>query len=158
MVHISAHGILRLISVIETHPENPLVDLRLDAPFPELANHVESIDFDALDSLEYAHIPPLVIILKAIEAWKASHNCQLPLKTSEKKELKQMIQSMKRGGPGADHENFDEAVNMVNKYVKKTEIPAEIKTLFNDPACENISTQVSGLLGELRSVLTRSER
>lgn len=32
--------------VVESHPDNALEDLRLDQPFTDLKNHVESYDLD----------------------------------------------------------------------------------------------------------------
>lgn len=127
----------------ETHPDTVPLDLRLDVPFPELAQHSASVDFDSLDSHEYAHIPALIILPHAIEAFQKSHGGAIPTKTAEKKELKQIIQKMKRGGAGADHENFDEAVNMVNKAVKPTEIPSSLKQLFDDASCEKLTPRVT---------------
>lgn len=37
---------LTSIVVVESHPDNALEDLRLDQPFTELKNHVESCDLD----------------------------------------------------------------------------------------------------------------
>lgn len=36
-------------SVIESHPDNALEDLRLHQPFAELKNHIQSYDLDSMD-------------------------------------------------------------------------------------------------------------
>lgn len=36
-------------TVIESHPDNALEDLRLDKPFPELREHFQSYDLDHMD-------------------------------------------------------------------------------------------------------------
>lgn len=36
-------------TVIESHPDNALEDLRLDQPFPELKKHIESYDLDSME-------------------------------------------------------------------------------------------------------------
>lgn len=36
-------------TVVESHPDNMLEDLRLDKPFPELREHVQSYDLDRMD-------------------------------------------------------------------------------------------------------------
>lgn len=36
-------------SVIESHPDNALEDLRLDQPFAEFKNHIQSYDLDSMD-------------------------------------------------------------------------------------------------------------
>jgi NEDD8-activating enzyme E1 regulatory subunit len=54
---------------VETHPEN-IVDLRLDTPFPALEQYAKTFNFDALDSMDHAHVPYVVILLKYLEQWK----------------------------------------------------------------------------------------
>ena len=34
-------------AIIESHPDNVLTDLRLDAPFPALAAYMESVDLES---------------------------------------------------------------------------------------------------------------
>lgn len=36
-------------TVVESHPDNALEDLRLDQPFTELKHHVESCDLDNME-------------------------------------------------------------------------------------------------------------
>lgn len=36
-------------TVVESHPDNTLEDLRLDKPFPELREHIQSYDLDQMD-------------------------------------------------------------------------------------------------------------
>lgn len=36
-------------AVVESHPDNALEDLRLDKPFPELSEHIQSYDLDHMD-------------------------------------------------------------------------------------------------------------
>lgn len=40
---------LCVLSVVESHPDSALEDLRLDAPFTELRNHLNSYDLDSMD-------------------------------------------------------------------------------------------------------------
>lgn len=35
--------------MIESHPDNALEDLRLDQPFAEFKNHIQSYDLDSMD-------------------------------------------------------------------------------------------------------------
>jgi hypothetical protein len=55
--------------VVETHQEN-VVDLRLDAPVPELEAYAQTFDFDAMDNTDHGHIPYLIILLKYLGQWK----------------------------------------------------------------------------------------
>lgn len=54
---------------VETHPDS-LVDLRLDVPFPALLEYARSIDVKALDSMEHGHVPAVIIVIRALEAFK----------------------------------------------------------------------------------------
>lgn len=36
-------------TVVESHPDNTLEDLRLDKPFPELTEHVQDYDLEHMD-------------------------------------------------------------------------------------------------------------
>lgn len=121
------------------------MDLRLYSPWPELEQHALSIDFDTSDSHEYAHIPPLIILLRALDNFKKAHEGRLPSSYSEKKELQTSIREMKKGGIHADEENFEDAIGMVMKAVKPTEVPSYVKELFEDPSCEKLTASVSGL-------------
>ena len=131
-------------TVIETHPDQEAtLDLRLYSPWPELEQHALSIDFSTSDTHEYAHIPPLVILLRALHNFKKTHEGRLPKTYAEKKALQQAIREMKKGGVHADEENFEDAIGMVMKAVKPTEVPSGIKSLFKDPACEKLTASVS---------------
>lgn len=118
------------------------MDLRLYSPWPELRQHAQSIDFDTPDTHEYAHIPPLIILLRALDRFKENNDGKLPSTYSEKTAFKKLIASMKRGGNYADEENFEDAISMVTKAVKPTIIPSNIKTLFEDPSCDSVTSSV----------------
>lgn len=55
--------------VVETHPED-VVDLRLDNPWPELAQLADTLEFDEMDDFEHGHVPYILILLKLLETWK----------------------------------------------------------------------------------------
>jgi amyloid beta precursor protein binding protein 1 len=55
--------------VVETHPED-VVDLRLDNPWPELAQLANSLEFEEMDDFEHGHVPYILILLKLLETWK----------------------------------------------------------------------------------------
>lgn len=62
---------LCLRTVVETHPES-LIDLRLNAPFPELIQFAQSeFDYSTMDSAQHSHVPAVVILVKALEVWKS---------------------------------------------------------------------------------------
>jgi len=58
-------------AVVETHPES-LIDLRVHAPFPALVEYAKSFDFAAMNSQQHGHVPAVVILVQALESWRAS--------------------------------------------------------------------------------------
>ena len=66
-----SNDILGLDSVIESHSES-MPSLRIDKPFPALLEHALSLDFSKMDPTDHAHIPYVVILVRALEDWKRS--------------------------------------------------------------------------------------
>lgn len=62
---------LRLVvaehAVVESHPDDPLPDLRVLEPFPALRAFVDAVDLDKLDSHKYAHVPFVVLLIKQLD-------------------------------------------------------------------------------------------
>ncbi|KAG9298440.1 hypothetical protein G9A89_008704 [Geosiphon pyriformis] len=144
-------GYVRLVlpehEIIETHPEN-INDLRLDVPFPALSKYAQSIDLDALDNMDHAHIPYVVILLKYLEQWRNYHG-HLPITSAEKNTFKQTIINGKRT---PDQENFDEALAGVWKACSVTKVSSSVEEIFKDPACENITAESSSFWINTRAV------
>lgn len=46
---VSLYFALICFTVIESHPDNALEDLRLDKPFPELREHFQSYDLEHME-------------------------------------------------------------------------------------------------------------
>ncbi|GAA96288.1 uncharacterized protein L969DRAFT_91735 [Mixia osmundae IAM 14324] len=136
------------MQIVETHPANT-VDLRLDAPFPALLEHVNSVQFETLDSLEHGHIPSVVILIKVLEEWRAQREGRLPKTSAERNEIKKNILALKRT---ADEENFDEALGLVTKLFNTSKVPSEIEALFSDSQCEHLSSESTSFWLLLRAV------
>ncbi|XP_067011106.1 NEDD8-activating enzyme E1 regulatory subunit [Anabrus simplex] len=131
-------------TIVETHPDNQMSDLRLDKPFSSIKEHVESIDLDKMDLKEHAHVPYLVILFKVLDAWKEAHDGRLPKTYAEKTDFQEMIRSrMLRDEQGnlEVEENFEEAVRAVNSAVVPTGIPPQVKEILEDDACINLTSQ-----------------
>ncbi|KDQ55457.1 hypothetical protein JAAARDRAFT_71311 [Jaapia argillacea MUCL 33604] len=122
-------------TIIESHSEMA-PSLRIDKPFPSLLEHALSLDFDNMDPTEHAHIPYVVILVRAIEDWKKSHGGQPPKTYAEKKEFKKGLLSMKKK---VDEENFDEAEAQAYRAWTETGVPSEISSLFQDPSLSSLS-------------------
>lgn len=93
-------------TVIESHPTS-LADLRLDKPWPELLDFVDSYDLQQLDEVDVAHVPYVVLLLKYQNEWTKIEGKEVPKTFKEKNEFKSFINSKRAGW---DQENYDEAV------------------------------------------------
>ncbi|CUM46996.1 uncharacterized protein AC631_02941 [Debaryomyces fabryi] len=137
---IGFYGSLQLIlketTVIETHDPAKFFDLRIDHPWPELQEYVDSINMDDLDDTEHAHVPYIVIFIKALQSWKTSHNNALPKNYQEKKEFRKHVESMSRNI--GNESNFIEALKSIHRALQITQIPQTVLELFKD---ENIKDE-----------------
>ncbi|KAL1745904.1 hypothetical protein HDZ31DRAFT_81592 [Schizophyllum fasciatum] len=122
-------------AVIESHSET-MPSLRISKPFPSLLERAESLDFDKMDSTDHAHVPFVIILVRALEDWKNLHDGKPPQSYAEKKEFKQTVQAMKKK---FDEENFDEAEAQAYRCWSETGIPSEVAALFQAPELSNIT-------------------
>ncbi|CAJ1390248.1 unnamed protein product [Effrenium voratum] len=98
--------------VCETKPDSEFGDLRLNDPFPELRRFADSIDFATLNDSEHAHVPYVVILIRALDTWRSRGEARkLPKTSAEKDEFKAIVSKMRRSPQEA---NFEEA--MANAY------------------------------------------
>lgn len=58
-------------SVIESHAENA-PSLRIENAFPSLLDHARTLDWEGMDSTDHAHIPYVIILVRALDQWKKS--------------------------------------------------------------------------------------
>ncbi|KAJ3150039.1 NEDD8-activating enzyme E1 regulatory subunit [Geranomyces michiganensis] len=147
LIIVQAHGLVgyariqvREHTVVETHPEQ-IVDLRFDTPFPALTAFAESFDFDSMDSLAHSHVPYIVILLKAVNTWKQSHNGALPSNRDEREAFKQLVREQERKEPGVENLNFEEALAAAYRAWTPTTIPSSILSILNDERAVNITAQ-----------------
>uniref|UniRef100_A0A8C1ZJN8 NEDD8-activating enzyme E1 regulatory subunit n=1 Tax=Cyprinus carpio TaxID=7962 RepID=A0A8C1ZJN8_CYPCA len=141
-------GYMRLIvkehTVVESHPDNALEDLRLDQPFTELKHHVESCDLDNMEKKDHSHTPWIIVVAKYLEKWYSEHNSQLPKNYKEKEAFRQLIRAgilTNENGTPEDEENFEEAIKNVNTALNPTKVPSGTVEIFNAEQCENITSQ-----------------
>uniref|UniRef100_A0A673H6L4 NEDD8-activating enzyme E1 regulatory subunit n=1 Tax=Sinocyclocheilus rhinocerous TaxID=307959 RepID=A0A673H6L4_9TELE len=134
-------GYMRLIvkehTVIESHPDNALEDLRLDQPFTELKHHIESYNLDSMEK-------KIIVVAKYLEKWYSEHNSQLPKNYKEKEAFRQLIREgilTNENGKPEDEENFEEAIKNVNTTLNPTKVPSATEDIFNAEQCENITSQ-----------------
>lgn len=59
-----------MLQVIETHPDS-LISLRLTSPWPELEKYVASFNMSPEDSMERAHVPFIVVLVRTLQNWRS---------------------------------------------------------------------------------------
>ncbi|XP_066509924.1 NEDD8-activating enzyme E1 regulatory subunit-like [Hoplias malabaricus] len=141
-------GYMRLVvkehTVVESHPDNALEDLRLDQPFTELKNHFASYNLDNMEKRDHSHTPWIIVVAKYLEKWYNEHDVQLPKNYKEKEAFRQLIRGGIRtneSGAPEEEENFDEAIKNVNTALNATKISSAVEDIFNSEQCENITSQ-----------------
>lgn len=135
--------------VIESHSD-VAPSLRIDKPFPTLLQHAMSLDFNTMDPTDHGHIPYVVILVRALQDWKRSHDGKPPKTYEEKKIFKAGIQAMK---VKTDEENFDEAESQAYRCWTDTIVPPSMSSLFSEPVLSQLgpdSPQFYHLLSALR--------
>lgn len=142
---VGFYGSLNLIAnettVIETHDPSKLFDLRIDQPWPELQQYADSFQLDELNDQDHAHVPYIVIFIKALQFWKLNHNGQPPSTYHEKKSFKSLIESMSRNINLET--NFIEALQSCHRAFQKTELPQSIKALVESIDSKPIDVKTS---------------
>lgn len=77
---------------------------------------------------KHSHVPYVVVLLQAMEAWKASHDGKKPNGFAEKGEFKTLIKSM---ALEADKElNFDEAAKNAFYVHQPAKLPDSVQDIF----------------------------
>uniref|UniRef100_A0A4W3JVY0 NEDD8-activating enzyme E1 regulatory subunit n=1 Tax=Callorhinchus milii TaxID=7868 RepID=A0A4W3JVY0_CALMI len=141
-------------TVVESHPDNALEDLRLDLPFTQLRDHVQAYSLGTMERKDHRHTPWLIVIAKSLETWLNEHNDQLPKNYKEKESFRELIRRgilKNKDGVPEDEENFMEAIKNVNTALNPTKIPSDVQELFKDERCCHITAQSS-----MFWILTRS--
>jgi len=134
MVRISAEE----HDVIESKPENALLDLRVNRPWKELAEYAGKFDMESLDDMTYKHVPFVVLLLKAAELWKQGHQGALPADRQQQREFKQFVRGLQRSkGEGFvdEGDNFKEAVDNAHYLWGGSSIPSELLEYFGSSSC-----------------------
>ncbi|XP_073164046.1 NEDD8-activating enzyme E1 regulatory subunit isoform X2 [Lepidochelys kempii] len=141
-------GYMRIIikehPVVESHPDNALEDLRLDNPFPELREHIQSYDLDHMEKKDHSHTPWIVIVAKYLAKWYNEKSELIPRNYKEKEAFRELIRQgilKNENGIPEDEENFEEAIKNVNTALNVTKIPSCIEDIFNDDRCINLTQQ-----------------
>ncbi|KAL3312285.1 NEDD8-activating enzyme E1 regulatory subunit, partial [Cichlidogyrus casuarinus] len=140
-------GLIRCVyqehTVIESHPDATLPDLRLDRPLQGLDELASSARSNILQlspemtSKDLVHIPWVLILHQLIQ--KQGH---FPVNYQEKRALAQLVSQTKvqllaqlNDDKSLDATNFDEAKAAINTAVQATRVPDQVQELFEDEKC-----------------------
>lgn len=132
----SLHLITSETTVVETHDPARLYDLRIDKPWPELQELSDSIKLDELNDTAHAHVPYVIIFIKALQEWRNKYGSP-PTNYSEKKQFREYVVSMSRDI--RTETNFIEASTSTHRALQTTEVPASIQDLFDHPNLQNLT-------------------
>ena len=117
--------------VVETHPDHPPRDLRLLHPPPAVRALVDEqyADLASLSDGAFAHTPWAVLIVKAVDEWKAANGGGLPTAYAQKKEVKAILESYRRPDVQADV-NIDEALTACTTALNVLRPSSDVKALL----------------------------
>lgn len=141
-------GYMRLVvrehTVVESHPDSALEDLRLDLPFAELNKHIRSYDLQSMEKKDHSHTPWIIVVAKYLETWASENDGRLPKSYKEKEAFRQLIRQgilKKENGVPEDEENFEEAIKNVNTALTPSKLPSSLEEFFSGEHCNNLTAQ-----------------
>ena len=79
--------------MIESKPPADVVDLRVAESFEELTSYCNSMDLPSLSDRDHAHVPYIVILVKALQEWKTK-NVNVPSNQLERDQVRLINRSI----------------------------------------------------------------
>lgn len=124
--------------------EDRVPDLRLYRPFPELASFVDGFDLAAIaDSTTAAHVPFIIILVKALAEYRSKRGvAALPKTRDEKNDFAATVKGLRPRVCPDEAENFEEALKFSNLrlcYDGAADTPAKLVEILSDPMAEAVS-------------------
>ena len=113
--------------MVESKPDTVMDDLRVATPWPELAEFCAGFDLAACDDLTHRHVPYLVLLVKALSAWRAAHGGAVPTSTAERRGFKESVRGMERS---LEQETVKEALAAAHHAWASLAVPAEVQLLL----------------------------
>ncbi|MFH4977271.1 hypothetical protein AB6A40_003980 [Gnathostoma spinigerum] len=186
-IHTRVFGLVGIVRVsvkehciIMSHDENPQLDVRLDAPFPELKEFAENTDLDDMTYEAHAHTPFLLLYLKALEKWRKEIGDPeaFPDVRDKRTSFLKVFLDMRRPHPETDslnEPNFSEGRSFILRCLHRSTVPSHLKTLFEQSSQKDLrksrfwlliaaigrfveQTGFLPLSGELPDMISDSER
>jgi len=118
LVIINQFGLINYLRLYEDFHANmklndrdkTIRDTRVANSFKELHNFSVQFDLEQMTEIDHKHVPYIVILVKAVEKFKAKYGRNPNDNQAEKKEFKEIILSMKKF---EDEENFEQAIYFI---------------------------------------------
>ncbi|KAI0215269.1 NEDD8-activating enzyme E1 regulatory subunit [Lamellibrachia satsuma] len=126
--------VLREHTVVESHPDNAIEDLRLDHPFKTLIEYCNSQNMAEMSKKNSGRRSTMEKFQGIIK---------------KKNKLKEIIREgiLKNAElVPEDEENFDEAIRNVNSALVPTKIPDSVKQIMSDDCCLHLQSEAWPLL------------
>uniref|UniRef100_A0A2P2I2D0 NEDD8-activating enzyme E1 regulatory subunit n=2 Tax=Hirondellea gigas TaxID=1518452 RepID=A0A2P2I2D0_9CRUS len=138
LIAVRSYGLIGYIriqveeqTIIESHPDNEIADLRLLDPFPALKEHFDSIELESMSDKDHSHVPYVIVVYKFLQQWIHVHGGP-PANYREKKSFALMIRDGMRHKTASDfEENFEEAMKAVNTCLSGCSVPSSLEELFS---------------------------
>ena len=153
LLSVHAYGLIGMVRLqtpplplLQPKPTTEQPDLRLVTSFPEFLNLVNSIHLGELDDAAHGHVPYPILLYKAVQEWKASHDGNFPTSLAEKQDFRKTVHD---GARKPDMElNFSEARD--NSYLAYTEKAIDVDHLNNllqvsKDSCPKLHAMITGL-------------
>eukprot|EP00698_Gefionella_okellyi_P011971 TRINITY_DN3197_c0_g1_i1.p1 TRINITY_DN3197_c0_g1~~TRINITY_DN3197_c0_g1_i1.p1 ORF type:complete len:551 (+),score=162.64 TRINITY_DN3197_c0_g1_i1:26-1654(+) len=116
--------------IYETKPDNAKPDLRVMNTFNELSDYADAFEIPAdMDTHLHGHIPWLILLLKALKQWRASHDGAVPKNRAEQDAFRELIRSGRRS---YEEDNFEEAANNAFHAWVPLRTPADVNKILRD--------------------------
>lgn len=154
LLSVHAYGLIGMVRLqtppfplLQPKPTTEQPDLRLLTSFPDFLHLVNSIHVEKLDDAAHGHVPYPILLYKAAQEWKASHEGNLPISLAEKQDFRKMVHD---GARKPDMElNFSEARD--NAYLAYTEKEIDVDHLntllqVSKETCPKLHAMITGLL------------
>lgn len=134
-------GHVRLVApehrIVESKPDALVEDLRLDAPFPALAEYAHSFDLNTLtDGMLRAHVPYVALLIQAVNAFKAAHDGRAPSSRADRAHIVSTLESWRTDEGAA---NFAEALDKIHLAVSFESISDDVRQVLDDDAATQLS-------------------
>ncbi|KAK4526810.1 hypothetical protein GAYE_SCF28MG4727 [Galdieria yellowstonensis] len=119
--------------VWDTREELVSQELRLSEPFEELEQYCNNFPLESMDDTNHSLVPYAVILVKALKAFKDSHQGRRPESREDQETIRALLKSWMRT---ATEENFVEALKHCH-FIKSSIEPNEsLQRIFNDSNAE----------------------